>query len=212
MGCPQTMRETARRGRTDPARIAGDGCDSAVQGLGEFERDIGESGPDEFEKKPVDLPAGRLQHADLRWDAALPQRSDPLPGDERIRIDGADDHAPGAAGDQGIHAGGGAAMVAARLQRDIKGGSGDILRRVSKRVDLGMVFTATMMKTLADDFPVPDDHGADQRIRADRSFAFPRQREGAAHEPLIARTIVHAVHEILSPMTLIAAFLCRPSS
>ena len=104
MDRPQTVGEAKRRGRADPARVARGGGNPAVEGLCELEGDIGKAGTDVFEKDSVALPAGLLEEADLCFDAALPEGLDAPPGDEGVGIDGADDHAAGAARDQGLRA------------------------------------------------------------------------------------------------------------
>ena len=165
--------------------MARGGGNPAVEGLGELQGDIGKAGPDVFEEDPVDLPAGLLEDADLRFDAALLQGLDAPPGDEGVGIDGADDHAARAVRDQGFDAGGGPAVMAARLQRDVEGCPRDRFRCMPDGVDLRMVFAAAAVEAFGDDPAVPDDDGADQGIRADAPFPLPGQREGPAHEPLI---------------------------
>ena len=86
--------------------------------------------------------------------------------------------------------------MAARLQRDVEGRPRDGFRRIPDGVDLRVVFTAAAVPAFADDPALPDDDGADQRIRADASFPFPGQREGPAHELLIGRTDFPLCHDL----------------
>ena len=90
--------------------------------------------------------------------------------------------------------------MAARFQRDVEGRPRDGFRRILDRVDLRVVFTAAAVPALADDPVLPDDDGADQRIRADASFPFPGQREGPAHEPFIVRMDISFCHDLLPPV------------
>ena len=194
---PQPVGETEGRGRADPARVARGGGNPAVEGLGELQGDIGKAGPDVFEEDPVALPAGLLEDADLRFDAALSEDLDAPPGDEGVGIDGADDHAARAVRDQGFDAGGGPAVMAARLQGDVEGRPRDRFRCIPDGVDLRVVLAAAVVEAFGDDPAAPDDNGADQGIRADASFPLPGQREGPAHEPLIERTSFFIFHDLL---------------
>ncbi len=147
---PQPVGETERRGRADPARVAGGGRDPAVEGLGELQGDEGEAGPDVFEE---DLVASRRQ-ASSRTPTfvsipLLSEGLDALPGDEWVGIDGADDDAAGTAGDQGVDAGGGPAVMAARLQGDVEGRPRDRFRCVFDGVDLRVVLAAAAVVAFA---------------------------------------------------------------
>jgi hypothetical protein len=75
--------------------------------------------------------------------------------------------------------------MAARLQCDVEGRPRNRFRRIPDGVDLRMVFAAAAVEPFGDDPAVPDDNGADQRVRADASLSFPGQRERPAHEPFI---------------------------
>ena len=133
---------------------------------------------------------------DLRFDPVTFQGRDAPAGDEGIGIDRADDDAAGTAGDQGVDAGGGLAVMAARFQGDVEGRTRDRFRRVRDGVDLGMIFPAAAVVAFGDDPAVPDDHGADQRIRADAPFALPGQPKRPAHEAFIGQdgfSLCHAL-------------------
>src|SRR5205814_6304521 len=61
----------------------------------------------------------------------------------------------------------GAALMAARFKRAVQRGTASAIAGSLERAHLGVRFTGTLVKTLADDDAVRrDDDGADQRIRA----------------------------------------------
>ncbi len=149
MDAPQPVGETERSRGTDPAGVAGGRGDPAVEGLGEFEGDKGDAGPDVFEEDLVELPAGLLENPDLRFDAVPFEGLDALSGDEGVGIGRPDDDAAGTAGDQGIDAGGSPAVMAARFEGDVEGRPRDRFRRVFDGVDLGVVFAAAAVEAFA---------------------------------------------------------------
>ena len=95
-----------------------------------------------------------------------------LSGDERIGVETADEHAADAVLDDRVRAGRGAAPVAARLQCDVKIGSGCILGAVREGVALGVKAADVLVPAFTDDFSVLDDDAADHRIRIDPSVPF----------------------------------------
>ena len=115
------------------------------------------------------------ENPDRRFDPVPLQGLNALSGDQGVGIDRPDDDAAGTAGDQGVDAGRGPAVMAAGFEGDVEGRPGDRFRRIFDGVDLGMVLTAAAVVAFRDDPVVPDDDGADQRIRADASFPLPGQ-------------------------------------
>ena len=87
--------------------------------------------------------------------------------------------------------------MAAGFEGDVESRSSDRFRRIFYGVDLGMVLTVAAVVAFRDDPVVPDDDGADQRIRADASFPLPGQPQRQTHETLIRRTgftFCHVLH------------------
>ena len=77
--------------------------------------------------------------------------------------------------------------MAAWFQGDVEGCTRDRFRRVRDGVDLGVILPVAAVVAFGDDPSVPDDDGADQRIRADAAFPFPGQPKRPAHEAFIGR-------------------------
>jgi hypothetical protein len=198
----QAVGETQRRRGTDPAGMAGGCSDPTVKGLGEFDGDEGDAGPDIFEEDLVQLPAGLCKNPDRRFDPVSLEGLNAFSGDLWIGIGCPDDDTAGTASDQGVDTGGCPAVMGAWFEGDIEGCPSDRFRRVFYRVDLGMVLTAAAVITFRYDPAVPDDDGADQGIRADAPFSLPGQPERQAHEALIRRTGFSFCHDLLITRTV----------
>jgi hypothetical protein len=92
--------------------------------------------------------------------------------------------------------------MAAGFEGDIESRPGDRFRRIFYGVDLGMVLTAAAVVAFRDDPIVPDDDGADQRIRADAPLPLLGQPQRQTHETLIFRTGFSFSHDLLIACTV----------
>ncbi len=88
---PQAMCKDTGRLRADPPGMPCGGGDLPVDGLGEFQRDIGDPGPDVLEEDLVDLPALIFEHAHAGFDSVPLERCNSPTRDERVGVDGSDD-------------------------------------------------------------------------------------------------------------------------
>lgn len=165
----------------DPAAVAGVGGDLAVERHRVLEYD--ERGPvgDIVEKHLVNLAALGLAHAGFDLDAGIAQDLRTLSGDERIGVETADEHAADAVLDDRVCAGRGAAPVAARLQRDVKIGSGCILGAVREGVALGVKAADVLVPALSDDAAVLDNDAADHGVGVYMTRAACGERQSTAH-------------------------------
>ena len=136
------------------------------------------------------------KNPDCRFDAVPFERCECPCRRPWIGIGRSDDDAAGTAGDQRVDTGRGPAVMAAGFEGDVESRPRDRFRRVFYGVDLGMVLTAAAVVTFRDDPAVPDDDGADHRIRADAPFPFPGQPERPAHEVLIRRNGFSFCHDV----------------
>ena len=100
----------------DPLGGPGAGGDLAVHGHGVLHHHIGPPGLDEVEKDRVQGVAFRFQNAAFHLHAPLPQQLQPLARHQRIGIVGPHHHPGDARLQDGVGAGGLAALVAARFQ------------------------------------------------------------------------------------------------
>src|SRR5262249_53985691 len=88
--------------------------------------------------------------------------------------------------DHGFRARRGLAEVTAGLERDIQGCRVGALARLPEGIDLGVSLAELLVPAFADDHPVPDHHGPDQRVRLDRSAAPFGQLEGPGHVVVVS--------------------------
>ena len=97
-----------------------------------------------------------------------------------------DHHAGDSGGDQGVGAGRRAAVVRARLEADVGGGTRGVARR-RQGDHLGVRQSRALVPALADDGPVAHEHAPDHRVRRRRAGAQLGQLEAAFQVPEILR-------------------------
>ena len=104
----------------DPPGSAGAGGDLAVRGHGVFQDDIGTAGLDVMEKYLVECVALGLQYAGFHLDTGLAENLQPLSRHQGIGVIAAHHHPGDARLQNGVGAGGLAAVVAAGLQGNVQ--------------------------------------------------------------------------------------------
>ena len=185
---PQAVGKDPGRLRADPAGMPCRGCDFPVDGLGEFQRDEGDAGPDVLEEDLVDLPALILEHAHAGLDPVPLERCDPPSRNERVGVDRADDDRRRLLAHQPLHAGRGPAVVRTGLQVDIDRGAADRFRRALDGVDLGVIFSAAAVPAFPDDPAVLYDDRPHERVGAGPGRPSFRQFEGHLHVTLVGHS------------------------
>jgi hypothetical protein len=109
---------------------------------------------DESREGVVDCARLLLQDSDRNIDSRGTQTRDSTPANQRIGIDGRDDHAPHSCCNQRVGAWAGAPVMAARLQSDVRGRAGEIgaaFTRLPERNNLRVVALIVDVRALADD-------------------------------------------------------------
>ena len=117
------------------------------------------AGADELREGVVEFARLRLQDSQVNVDASRPQPRNSATTNLWIGIDRRDHDAPHASRNQCVGARAGAAVMAARLQGDIRGRAGEIgdaFARVAQRNDLCVVAFVINMRALADDLAIAD--------------------------------------------------------
>jgi len=128
------------------------------------------------------------QHANGYRNARWLERLETTPAVHRVRIAGPRDHAPDAGGNDGIGAGRGATVGAARFQRYVKRGAGNPMAfgvSVAERLNFGVRLASAVMPALANDGAFPDQDGADHGIGGSPPLGPARQAQCQAHESSI---------------------------
>src|SRR5699024_372487 len=100
-----------------------------------------------------------------------------------------------------------AAVVAARLERDVgrrAAGVGAATLHISERAHFGMSLTGALVPTLADHPTVAHQHAADTRVGRSRVPAIARQFDGAGH-------VLPVLHRQLSSGSISISDICRSS-
>jgi hypothetical protein len=120
--------------------------------------------------------------SDRDVEAGLAQYVDPAPvyGWKRVSRGNVDDTNP--SGENRVGARWGAAVVAARLEGDVKGGAVGSARGSTQSNDLGVMRSGWLGRSLADDQAVFDDDGSYRRIWARPPNRAIGQLERARHE------------------------------
>src|SRR5581483_11638732 len=115
----------------------------------------------------------------LHLDAGLPQALEAATVHERVRVARADDDARHAGRDDGVGARRRAAVMGAGLEGHVERRPARPLARLLERDRLRVTDGVVLVPALADDLPVADDHGADERMVADLAAAAFRELERA---------------------------------
>ena len=161
---PEAVGVGARRGAGDPLRRAVAGGDATVEAHGRLHHREGAPEPAVHEVRRERAGGGVGADADVDGDAEVAQLGDALPGDLRVGILERD-HDPGDAGlGQRDHAGSGAALVRAGLERGVDGGAAGPVAGLAQGLDLGVRTAGRLRGALADDLAVAHDDRADPRI------------------------------------------------
>jgi len=131
-------------------------------------------------------PAGLfLAEADLDLDARPAQPLDALAASVRRRIEHGDNDAGDSGGEDGLGAGAGLALMAARLERDVHRrpfGLDAEVAAVLDRVDLRVRAAELLVVALADELAGLDDDAADRRVGLARADSFLCQLQRREHE------------------------------
>ena len=122
-------------------------------------------------------------------DSCLPKLRESASIDDIVWIGRSDHDALDARLDDRVRARSGAAVVHARLERNVHRRVARIIA-LEERLDLRMRLTRALMPPLGNDLAVADNDASNHRIRADRVAAALRELERAAHEAFI----VHGRH------------------
>ena len=159
----------------DPARVARAGGDLAVErhrGLQGHER---LSGPGVLAERLIDepRPVGHRAVQHVHGDSLVAQDAEPPAAGLRRRIVGGDDHPRDPRRDDRLRARRRVARVAARLERDVQGGSLGALVARLERSALGVGLADRSVESLADHPVVLHDHRADKRVRAGPAAGLP---------------------------------------
>ena len=136
------------------------------------------------------------QHARADGDAGRFQLGQPLPRHQRIRVRHGGHDAPQPRAHERIGTGRRAAMVVARLQRDVRRGAAHVVaarRRIRQGLHLGMILPRRLRHAGANHLAIPDDHAADAGIGRGRVQAARRPFQRQAH----AIDIVEYFHGLL---------------
>jgi hypothetical protein len=123
---------------------------------------------------------GVLSHGDVQ--ANLAEDLDPASVDCRVRIPRRDVDDANAGGQNRVGAGWCTAVVAARLERDVKSGAVGSIPCHAQRHDFGVMGTGGLSESLADDQTVFDDDCAHCRIWASPPKRTIGQLERTRHE------------------------------
>ena len=132
--------------------------------------------------------ASRSSNPDSTLSPAARRRCGAAPTDPGIRVADGVDHAAHARGEQGIHTGRRAAVMTARLERDIGRGAARPIARGADRVGFGVRLTGAFMPALPHDFVVARQHRAHPRIWMGAVQSACRELERPAHGGFIERT------------------------
>ena len=157
----------ARRLAGDPLAFAVVQGGLAVQAGGRFHAYPGRALLHTLEEADVHFMSGVLHQAGHDGDAGGLQFFQAFACDQRVGIGHGRDDLAEAGIDQCIGARRRAAVMAARLQRDVGGGAAHVvaaLPRIFHRLDFGMVAAGRLGEAGADDAAVLDDHATDARI------------------------------------------------
>ena len=177
-----------RRGAGDPPRRSVGGGGATVEArrrLHDAERPTGPPVVQVRRERSPDLVDDRTRR-DVDRDAPLPEPGDAATRDVGIGVDERDDDARDARVEQRLGAGRRAALVRARLERDVRGGAPGAGAGRRQRADLGVRAARWLGGALADDGPVRrDDHAAHPRVGGGPTPAEGTEAEGAAQERLV---------------------------
>jgi hypothetical protein len=114
---------------------------------------------DEVEKDSIQGVAFCLEHPGLYRDAVLAQNINSLSCNKGIGIAGAYHHTSNARFQDGIRTGGLLALVTARLQGHIHGGTPGICLAIFQGMALSVKLSIPDVPSLADDLSIPNDDG-----------------------------------------------------
>jgi hypothetical protein len=131
-------------------------------------------------------PALDVARGQFDLDAAGAQPLDALSVGAGVGVDRRDHHAGDPGRDQGVGAGRRAAVVRARLEAGVGGGTGGVARR-REGVHLGVRRSRALVPALADDGPVAHQHAPDHRVRRCGAGAQLGQLEAPLQVPEILR-------------------------
>ena len=183
---PQPPRLGALGRARDPLRAALCRGDPAVERGRRLEQDERAVEPGRGQERLVQpLRLGR-QHADARLDPRRPQQREPPPVDERERVAHGCDDARNARVAHERRARGRAAVVRARLERDVERRAARASPGLLQRRHLGVRTSGPRVETLAHDAAAADDDAADDGVGV--RLAEPRAASASAqaHEEEVA--------------------------
>ena len=179
----QLVHVGARGGAGDPAAVAGARRRPPVEGLRGLVRDVRPAERQRRAEAGVLAPRGDAERVVVAGEHDLHAGvGEPLqPGPRRVRRRIARQHhdARDARSDQGVRARRRAAVVRARLERDVRGRIACALLRDVQRHGLGVRLAGRDVPALGDGGAVARDHAADDGVRRGRARAALRELERA---------------------------------
>ena len=196
VGRAHQVRAPARGRPGDPAAVARARRDAPVERRRELQEQMRPAALEPREEARIHLARRIGQHAEADLDAGGAQRLDAAPRDARVGVDHRADDTADAGLDQRARAGGRAAVMRARLERDIGRGAAQRLgamppARMLERDRLGVRPAAWRGRAPADDPSVLDDYRADCGVRPGAPEAAPGEGEGALHPaPVVHLTLL----------------------
>ena len=139
-----------------------------------------------MEERGVEFSCGGFLHAQFHVHAMLHQPGRAARG-HGIGISSRDHHTRDAGGDEREGAGRCLAMMSARLEGDVDGGTASRVASSSERVDLGVRGAVSRVPSLTDNGTIANDDGADHGVRRRLSPSVRGERQRTAHEHLVMR-------------------------
>ena len=171
----------------DPAAVARDRGELPIERRRRLQTDEGFLRSDRIQKLFVEPFRLVFEKPRFNVDSCLPKLRESASIDDIVWIGRSDHDALDARLDDRVRARSGAAVVHARLERNVHRRVARIIA-LEERLDLRMRLTRTLMPPLGNDLAVADNDASNHRIRADRVAAALRELERAAHEAFV----VHA--------------------
>ncbi len=181
----------ARPGRGDPFRVARTAGDLPVEAERRLDRDERDLADDVLGEGLVQGRVPLREQADRDVEAGLFEPADALRVDERIGVEGRNDHPPEPGGEDRVDARRGPAPVDAGLQSQVQRRPLGALSGQAQGQDLRVGLARSPVVAVPGEDPVADDDGADEGIGARPPPGLLGQAVGHLHPGAVAG-IVHA--------------------
>ncbi len=168
----------------DPAGFTGACCDLAVEGEAGLERDEGGAMTDPVIEPDIEFGGGIGEEPGVDLDTGLAEEMEAATGVGGIGIGGGHHDPFDVGGDNGVGAGRGASVGAARFQGDVERGPAQVVTLglgIADGLDLGMGHSGPMMPAVAELKAVSNQHGPDHGIRTGPAPTAACQCQGPSH-------------------------------